>query len=178
VSRTLKVAGLVSLLAAGILAAAAFAQDTTTITTTETSTEISTEISTTVTTEPATTEVATTTVQQTTTRKIFVQPTATTAASESGGGTPTWVWVLLAVAGVGLVVLAIIAFTRRGGGHAEVAPAERQRQLDAAVQSWALQGWAIQSRTGDSAVLERRGELLLVSVDSLGHVATRPLTPS
>ena len=44
-------------------------------------------------------------------------------------------------------------------------PEERRRRLDAAVGSWATQGWAVESQTGDSAVLRRGGDLMVVSID-------------
>ena len=180
VSIVAKAAGLAGLLAAGVLLAGALAgggsaADTITITT-ETATQVTTETRT----EP-TTVTATTTVEETTTETAesttATAPTATTdttaTTENSGGGTPTWVWVLLGIAAVGLVILAILLVRR---GQPEVSPAERARLLQAAVDSWAGQGWAIQSQTADSAVLWRGNEQVLVTVDSLGHVTTRPLS--
>jgi hypothetical protein len=161
-------------LLAGAIATRGGAQDTTTATTVEVQTATVT------TTEPATTEVRTEvrteTLRQTTTRRVLVPQTlgTTTAESTSGNGTPTWVWVLLGILAVGLVVLIVLLATRRGGGA--VPPPERRRRLDGAVGTWASQGWALQSQSADSAVLQRGGELMLVSVDDAGHVSTRPVT--
>ena len=80
---------------------------------------------------------------------------------------------LLGILAVGLIVL-IVLLARRGGGGG-VSVDERRRQLDAAVGSWANQGWAVESETADSAVLRRGNEAMLVSVDRAGHVSTRPL---
>ena len=101
-------------------------------------------------------------------------PTAgtTTSGSGSDSGTPTWVWVLLGILAAALIVAAVLLARRGSGG----VPAEERRQrLDRAVATWAAQGWAVESQTGDSAVLRRGGELLLVSVDEAGRVSTRPL---
>jgi hypothetical protein len=45
-----------------------------------------------------------------------------------------------------------------------------------AVGTWAAQGWALERQTGESAVLRRGNELMLVSVDQAGHVSTQPLS--
>jgi hypothetical protein len=163
VPRAVKLSGLAALFAAGFLAAAVLvstgrAQDTTT---TETTVET--------TTTPGTTE----TVEHTTTRKIIL-PATTTGSESNDNGTPTWVWVLLGVLALGVVVLLIVLFTRRGGGG--LSAEERQRRLDGAVASWVAQGWAVESRTADSAVLRRGGELMVVNVDQVGQVTTRPLS--
>jgi hypothetical protein len=169
VRRTISLSGLAVLFVAGvILAGTAAAQDTTTtLTTTEQTTSVET------TTEPATTVVTTATVQQTTTRRVIVTPT-TTASSSSEGGTPAWVWILLGILG-GLLILAVAMLVAGRGRGSKVPPEERRRRLDGAVGTWAVQGWAIESQSGDSAVLRRGGELMLVSVDEAGHVGTRPL---
>jgi hypothetical protein len=173
--RALRISSGVVLFAAGALIAGAIATgghaaDTTT---TETTTETTTAVETT--TAPATTEITTATVEQTTTRRVVVPPpTTTTTGSSSSSSTPTWVWVVLGILAVGLVVLAALLLGRRGGRGA-VPPAERRQRLDRAASSWAAQGWALESQTGDSAVLRRGSELLLVSVDEAGHVSSRPL---
>ena len=59
---------------------------------------------------------------------------------------------------------------RRSG----VSPNERRRRLDGAVASWAAQGWALESQSTDTAVLQRSGERMIVGVDSAGHISTRP----
>jgi hypothetical protein len=100
--------------------------------------------------------------------------TGTTTSASSDNGTEAWVWVLLAILAVALVALFVLLARRgRGGVSAE----ERRRQLDAAVGSWAAQGWAVESTTPDSAVLRRGSEAMLVSVDRAGHVSTQPLPP-
>jgi hypothetical protein len=177
-----KGAALAALLAAGVLLAAALAGGGSAADTITTTTETATQLTTETTTEP-TTVTATTTVEETTTETVestgttdttaTTATTDTTAATSGGSGTPTWVWVLLGLAAVGLVVLAILLVRR---GQPDLSPAERARLLQAAVDSWAGQGWAIQSQTGDSAVLWRGNEQVLVTVDSLGHVSTRPLS--
>ena len=159
-----KVAGLAVLFVAGALLAGAATADTTTETTTTTETL------------PASTVVTTATVQQTTTRRVIVttSPTTTSSESSSSSGTPTWVWVLLGIAGAVALVSLIALLLQRGGGKG-VEAGERRRRLDGAVSSWAMQGWALDSQSADSAVLRRGGELMVVSVDPAGNVSTRPL---
>jgi hypothetical protein len=158
-----KLAGLAVLFAAGALLAGTALADTTTSTMDATTT---TEQATT-TVEPTTTVVVTT-VQQTTTRNVIL----TTTADESQTTTDWWVWVLV---GVGIFVLvALIVFAARGHDDS-ISAQERRRRLDGAVMSWAAQGWALQSQTGESAVVRRGAELMLISVDKAGHVTTQPL---
>jgi hypothetical protein len=179
VPKAAKLAGIGTTFLAGVLLAAmvasgGFATDTTTTvetTTTETTTpepSTSVETSTTVETTPT---ADTTTVSVTTTRLVPV------ATEESSSGTATWVWVLLAILGVTLVALVVMLARRGGGSGGGGGPGGTPRaKLDAAVGSWAAQGWAIESQTSDSAVLRHGGETMLVSVDESGHVSTRPLT--
>jgi hypothetical protein len=77
----------------------------------------------------------------------------------------------------GALILVVVLLARRGGS-AKVPSDERRRRLDGAVASWAMQGWALDSQSADSAVLRRGTELMLVSVDDAGHVSTRPLQSS
>ncbi len=127
-------------------------------------------------TAPGTTVFSTTTVATTTTRLVPLPVTGTTTSAATGDdGTPAWVWALLAILAVVLVVL-IVLLARRGRGGASVE--ERRRQLDAAVGSWAAQGWAVESSTADSAVLRRGNDAMLVSVDRAGHMSTQPLPPT
>lgn len=139
------------------------------VTTTETATTTATVEQTT--TEPATTEVTTATVRQTTTRKVFV-PATTTASSESTDNTPTWVWVVLAILAAAVIGLVVALLGRRGHG---LSPAERRQRLDHGIATWAAQGWAVQSQTGDSAVLRRDGELMQLAVDEAGQITTQRL---
>jgi DMSO reductase anchor subunit len=158
------------LFVAGALLAGTALADTTT-TTVETTTEQATT-----TVEPVTT-IHVTTVRVTTTNKHIALPgpTTTAAASESETSTPWWAWVLVAL-GIG-VLLALIFYAVRRDDDTGVALAERRRRLDGAVASWAAQGWALQSQTGDSAVVRRGSELMLISVDQAGQVTTQPLGP-
>lgn len=159
----MKAAALVTLFCAGLLLAGALtAHGQAVETTTETETTTSTVHETT--TEPATT------VERTTT----VAPTTTSNAS-SKSSTPTWVWIVLAVLVAAVVGLAVALLTRGGGGGVAIPPAERRRRLDNAVATWAAQGWALESQTSDSAVLQRGGEQMVISVDTAGQVAARPL---
>jgi len=175
-----RVAALSTLATVGVLLAIALpAQGRGLATTTETTaTDATGETTTLVTTVEATTTLVTT-LEQTTTHQIVV-PTlpTTTAEAESGSdnGTAAWIWVLLAILGVGLVVFAIL-LARRGSSHT-VAPEERRRRLDNAVGSWVAQGWAIESQDGESAVLRRVDDLVLVHVDAAGHVSARPFGSS
>ena len=184
VPNAVKLSGFLAVLAAGVLlawtlSAGSLAADTTTadtaaaVTTTE-ATDTTTAADETAT-ESGTTVFSTTTVATTTTRIIHLPVTGTTtSASSDEDGTEAWVWVLLAILAVALVALIVLLARRgRGGASAE----ERRRQLDAAVGSWAAQGWAVESTTPDSAVLRRGNEAMLVSVDRAGHVATQPLPP-
>jgi hypothetical protein len=169
VRRALIISALAALFAAGALLASGALADTTATTATvvtETTTETQTE-----------TTPVTTTVEQTTTQRIIVPTPTTTAESSSESGTPGWVWVVLGIAAVALVLVICLAVSR--GHHAQgVSPAERRRRLDNTVATWGGQGWALQSQTGDSAVLQRGGDQLLVTVDEVGHVSTRPLQSS
>lgn len=164
----MKIAGLAVLFAAGALLAGTALADTTT-TTMETTTEQATT-----TVEPTTT-VVTTTVQQTTTRNVIVPGSlTTTAANESETTTDWWVWVLV---GLGIFVLIALIFFAARGHDDSISAQERRRRLDGAVMGWAAQGWALQSQTGESAVVRRGAELMLISVDKAGHVTTQPLGP-
>jgi hypothetical protein len=167
----LQIAAAVVIFFAGIVLAGAFvaggwAQDTTTETVLETTTRVETTI-----------ETATQTVEQTTTREVVVPRPATTATTmpeeSSTGDTPLWVWVLLAILAVALAVAIVLLFGR--GRSAGIPDAERRRRLDGAVGSWTVQGWALENQSGDSAVLQRGGERMLVSVDPSGQITTRPL---
>ena len=111
----------------------------------------------------------TTTVERTTTQETV--PT-TTAAESSEDGTPVWVWVTLAILATALAA-AIVLLARRGG-HQSLSPEERGRRLDHAVGTWAAQGWAVETQTLDSAVLQRAGERMIVAVDAFGQITTRP----
>ena len=169
--RRVKVAAVAALFAAGFLLAdvlVAHGQpfDTTTETTTLTTTSTLNET----TTEPGTTVVTTETVPPTT--------APTTTSSSSSSSTPTWAWVALAVLAAAVVGLAVALMTRGGGGGAAAAavpPMERRRRLENAVATWAAQGWGLESETADSAVLRRGGEEMVLTVDSAGNVAARPL---
>ena len=163
----LRYVGLAACLCAGLLLATTVAgsvkaADTTT---TETTTETATE---------PTTIITTATVEHTTTRQIILPATTTSSSSESDQETPTWVWVLLAILAVGLVAAIALLASRHSGGEAGVSPNERRRRLDGAVASWAAQGWALESQSTDTAVLQRAGERMIVGVDAAGHISTRP----
>ena len=150
----MQLAGLVACLVAGILLATAVAGSvqaagTTTI---ETTAETTAEPTTVVTTE---------TVEQTTTRQIILPSPTTTSSSSSSSETPAWVWVLLAILAVGLVIV-IVLLARRGGKDSGVSAAERRHRLDGAVAGWTAQGWALESQTADSAVLQRAAERMIV----------------
>jgi len=168
VRKPLQLAGLAGGLAAGLVLAFAVvgnvqaADTTTTATTTETLTE-------------PTTIVTTSTVEHTTTRQIILPATTTSSSSSSDNETPTWVWVLLAILVVALIATIGLLASRHGhgGGETAVSPTERRRRLDGAVASWAAQGWALESQSTDTAVLQRSGERMIVGVDSAGHISTR-----
>ena len=164
-----KLFGLVALFAAGLLLAGGLAATgVADVTTTETLPVTTTVEETT--TAPATT--VPTTVEQTTT----LAPTTptTTTSSSSSSSTPTWVWVVLGILAAGVIGLLIALFTGRGGISGE----ERQRRLDAAVASWATQGWALESQTPGSAILRRGPDLMVVGIDDHGQINTRPLAGS
>lgn len=157
-------------LMSGVVATAGSAQ-TTTETTTQTVQTTSTEhVTTTVqqtTTAPASTVVTTATVTPTTTA-----PTTTSTASTSSG-TPTWVWVLLAVLGAAVIGLLVYVLTR---GAAAIPDSERRLRLQGAIDSWTTQGWALLSESADTAVLQRGNERMTVTVDPTGHINTRAMT--
>jgi hypothetical protein len=71
----------------------------------------------------------------------------------------------------------VFVLASRGGRRQGASAEERRRRLDGTVATWAAQGWALDSQTGESAVLRHGGELMLVTVDEAGHVSTRPLDP-
>jgi hypothetical protein len=155
-----KLVALVALFAAGLLLAGGLtATGIADITTTETQSVTTTVEQTT--TEPATTVL--TTVEQTTTE----QPATTGSGSETS--TPTWVWIALAALGAVVVGLIVALLMGRGGISAE----ERQRRLDAAVGTWAAQGWAVVNQTPGSATMSRGSEVMVVSVDAKGQVDAR-----
>ena len=107
----------------------------------------------------------------------IISPTVTTAGeSTSSSETPAWVWALVAVLGLGVLALVIVLLVRRRGP--EEIPLEQRRQLvAAAISSWVAQGWAIESQTDDSAILQREGQHVVLSVDSRGRVTSGPLGP-
>jgi hypothetical protein len=165
----MKLAGLAALFVAGALLAGTALADTTTSTLETTTAEQATT-----TVEPTTTVVLTT-IQQTTTNRVIVPGSLTTTASpESETSTDWWVWALV---GLGIAVLLALIFLAARGHDDSVSPQERRRRLDGAVSSWAMQGWALQSQTADSAVVRRGSELMLISVDKAGQVTTQPLGP-
>jgi hypothetical protein len=167
-----KLVGLLALFAAGLLLAGGVtAVGAADVTTTETLSATTTVEETT--TAPAATVV--TTVEQTTTLAPTSQPTTTTAGSGSSSSTPTWVWVVLGILAAGVIGLLVALFTRGRGG---ISDEERQRRLDAAVASWATQGWALESQTPGSTILRRGPELMVVSIDDHGQISTRPVASS
>jgi hypothetical protein len=97
------------------------------------------------TTAPATTVVTTATVTTT-------APTTTSPTSASSG-TPTWVWVVLALLGAAVIGLLVYLLTR--GGGAAIPDSERRLRLQGAIDSWTTQGWALLSQSADTAVLQR-----------------------
>jgi len=164
-----KVVGIAALFAAGLLLAGGLAATgVADVTTTETLSATTTISETT--TAPAQTVL--TTVEQTTTRRVVV-PTAgtTTSGTDSASNTPTWVWIVLGLLAAAVIGLIVAMLTRRGG----ISEVERQRRLDAAVASWAAQGWAMDSQTPGSAILRRGSELMVVSIDDKGQTNARPL---
>jgi hypothetical protein len=165
-----KLVGLAALFTAGLLLAGAVtAVGVADITTTETQAVTTTVEQTT--TEPGTTAVST--VEQTTTRRVVVptKTTGTTTSTSSSSSTPTWVWVVLGILAAAVIGLLVAVFTRRGG----ISDEERQRRLEAAVASWAAQGWALENQSPGSAILRRGPEVMVVSIDDKGQVSTRPV---
>ena len=157
--------GLATLFGAGlVLAGGLAASGVADVTTTETLPVTTTLEETT--TAPATTVV--TTVEQTTTEQV-TPTTGTTTGASSESSTPTWVWVVLAVLGAAVIGLLVAFLTGRGGLSTE----ERQRRLDAAVGTWAAQGWAVVNQTAGSATMSRGSEVMVVSVDAKGQVDAR-----
>ncbi|HEU5212076.1 MAG TPA: hypothetical protein VFU10_04845 [Gaiellaceae bacterium] len=168
----MRVAALVALFVAGLLAAAALAgAETTTSTTTETTTQVSTATQTTTETVAHTT---TETVAQTTTRTVPLPAQTTTVSETSVDNTPAWIWLLLALLAAGVIGLLIALFGRR---DRTMPVAERRRRLEGAIGTWVAQGWAVESQMGDSAVLRRGTELMLVAVDDAGGISSRPISP-
>ena len=159
--------GFAALFGAGLLLAGGLTATGIADTTTTETLPVTTTLSET-TTAPATTVV--TTVEQTTTETPATTATTTSAASESS--TPTWVWVVLGVLAAAVIGLLVAMLTGRGGISAE----ERQRRLDAAVGTWAAQGWAIVNQTPGSATMSRGSEVIVVSVDAKGQVDARSVS--
>jgi hypothetical protein len=104
---------------------------------------------------------------------IATTPAATTTEAAASEGTPTWVWVVVAIGGVALIALVVWLVGR--GKSRELPLEERRRLVSAAVASWVGQGWAVESQTDDSAVLQREGQRVVVSVDASGRVTSGPL---
>ena len=164
----MKVAAVVALFVAGLLAAAALAgAETTTSTTTETTTQVSTATET-------TTQATTETVEHTRTRTVPLPAQTTTVSETSVDNTPAWIWLLLALLAAGVSGLLIALFGRR---NRTMPVAERRRRLEGAIGTWVAQGWAVESQMGDSAVLRRGTELMVVAVDDAGGISSRPLSP-
>jgi len=162
-----RVVGFAALFAAGLLLAGGLAATgVADITTTETLPVTTTVEQTT--TAPAATVV--TTVEQTTTERKLIPTTTANASSESS--TPTWVWIVLAVLAAAVIGLVVAMLMGRGGISAE----ERQRRLDAAVGTWAAQGWAVVNQTAGSATMSRGSEVMVVSVDEKGQVDARSVS--
>jgi hypothetical protein len=165
-----KVVGIVALFAAGLaLAGSLAAGGVADITTTETLPVTTTLAETT--TEPTT---VVSTVEQTTTRRVIVGSTGTTSSSSSTSDTPTWVWVVLGLLAAAVIGLVVALLTRHGG----LSDDERQRRLDAAIASWAAQGWVLDSQTAGSAIMRRGPDLMVVSIDDKGLTNARPLANS
>ena len=166
-----KLVGLLALFTAGLLLAGGVAAvGAADVTTTETLSATTTVEETT--TAPPTTVV--TTAERTTTL-VPTTPTTTTANSSSSSSTPTWVWVVLGILAAGVIGLLVALLTRGRGG---ISDEERQRRLDAAVASWATQGWALESQTPGSTILRRGPELMVISIDDHGQISTRPVANS
>jgi hypothetical protein len=83
--------------------------------------------------------------------------------------------VVLALLVAAVVGLAVALFTRRG--PAALPEPERRRRLQTAIDSWTGQGWALVNETADTAILQRAGERMSVSVDQAGEVHARLITP-
>jgi hypothetical protein len=181
----MKPLGLAALFAAGVLGAGVLA----TVggaQTTETTTETVHETTTQTVTQPTTVH-ETTTVQQTTTAPATTvtstetqtvvttttPPVTTSGEATSTTGTPTWVWVLLALLGAAVIGLAVVLFSRRGAGIPDM---ERRQRLQGAVAGWTAQGWALLNQTADTALLQRGDERMAVSVDQAGQISTRLVT--
>jgi hypothetical protein len=165
-----KLVGIVALFAAGLaLAGGLAATGVADVTTTETL-PVTTTLSET-TTEPTT---VLSTVEQTTTRKVIVGSTGTTSGSSSTSDTPTWVWVVLGLLAAAVIGLIVALLTRHNG----LSDDERQRRLDAAIASWAAQGWVLDSQTAGSAIMRRGPDLMVVSIDDKGLTNARPLANS
>jgi hypothetical protein len=129
-------------------------------------------------TQPVTTTVATTrevealppvTVSQATTVVTVASGQATAAEGESAEETPGWVWVVVTAFCALVIGLIVLLLRRRSGG---LSPAERRRLLDTTMASWTGAGWAIESQTGESAVVVRDGVRTLIAVDVAGHVTS------
>jgi hypothetical protein len=111
------------------------------------------------------------TVVQTVQQPVPPPPSTTAATQGSTSGTPTWVWVVVALAGAGLVAL-VVGWARGRRHRSQLSPEERQQRIFTAVTSWTTQGWVIENEVGDTAVLSRRGERMLVTVDANGRITT------
>lgn len=140
-------------LLAHLTAPAAFAQDT--ADTTDTTTE--------------TTDTTTTT-----------DTTDTNGAGGSGGGdsgVPGWAWALVG-AGIVLLFLLVFALGRRGRGEARMAGGtspvltakDRQARFGPALNAYQRDGWAVESRGADQAVLTRDRIRKRVWVDEYGEL--------
>jgi hypothetical protein len=167
-----RLSALAALFGLGLLLAVALPTVGSADTTTETTTQ------TTVSTEQVTTTVEETTTAPATTVVTTVAPTTaptTTSTESASSGTPTWVWILVAVLGAALIGLLVYVLTQ--GGSAVMPANERQLRLQGAIDSWAAQGWALISESADTAVLQRGNERMTVTVDPAGHINTRAMTP-
>jgi hypothetical protein len=81
--------------------------------------------------------------------------------------------VVIALLAAAVIALAGLLLSRRNTALPE---GERRARLQGAIDSWAAQGWALTSETTDTAVMQRGGEQMMLTVDPAGQVVTRPAT--
>jgi O-antigen/teichoic acid export membrane protein len=104
-------------------------------------------------------------------------------STDSGSGVSGWVYALVGALVVALIA-AVVALTRRrkpGPPAPAAVPkslAERQAILLAEVQRRLSSGWTVVSQTGDTAMLERSGQVIQIAVDEFGTLHEIPTRPS